>query len=412
MIIRPYDPERDEKAVIRLWQECGWPDLKKSKKNRVAFREWVSCGTADVVEFRDSAECFVTSHSGSITMLKTELPFQAVTGVTVGRPLRRLGGAGELTAGVVARAAEKGFAVSGLGIFDQGFYDKLGFGNFPYSRMVTLDPLTLNVPKLKRSPIRLTKKDIPRMVENIANRLDHHGLVKIPLEGFMKLMVEESEDGFGLGFEDERGRLTHHFWAKPKGPEGPYELWWLVYRDFKGLIEILSLMKNLGDQVNAFTFREPWGIQIQDLIRRPLRTREISSGGKYATRIRAESVKQARILDMDQVLSALHLPTGRIRFNLDLRDPIEKYLPAESTWRGLGGEWTVTLDENGSAAVRGFDSKLQKMTTSINAFTRLVFGVAGAGGLSVTNNLSGPTDLIEELDEKLRLPVPDMVQIF
>jgi predicted acetyltransferase len=412
MIYRPYDSERDEKAVIRIWQECGWPDLKKSKKNRVAFRDWVSCGTADVVEFRGEAESLVTSHPGSITMLDTDLSFQAVTSVTVGRPMRRMGGAGELTAMVVSRAAEEGFAVSGLGIFDQGFYDKLGFGNFPYSRTVTVDPLTLTVPELKRPPIRLTKKDISRMIENTSSRFNHHGLVKIPPEGFMRLIVEQSDDCFGLGFEDNDGYLSHHLWAKSKGPHGPYEVWWMVYRDFEGLMELLSLMRNLGDQVNAFKFREPWGVQIQDLVKRPFRTRDISTGGEFATSVSADSTKQARILNMGKVLSALRLPAGKIRFNLDMIDPIEGFLPVGSAWRGVGGEWIVTLDEKGSGAVRGSDGELPVMRTSVNALTRLVFGAATPRWLSATGEIQAPADLVCRLDEILRLPVPDMVQIF
>ena len=412
MTYRSYDAKKDEKAAVRIWRECGWPDPKKNKKSLEAFRGFIGCGTADVAEYKGEAECLVTTHRGSIVLLKTELPFRAVTCVVVGRLLRRQGSAGELTARVVMRAAVEGDAVAGLGIFDQGFYDKLGFGNFPYIHTVALDPLSLNVPRLKRPPVRLTPKDIPRMTANIAERHFHHGLVKIPLDGFWGIIVAESEQGFGLGFEDEEGRLSHHFWAKPMGESGPYDIWWMAYRDYEGLIELLSLIKNLGDQVNTFKLREPWGIQIQDLLKRPLRTREISEGGKHRNEMRAASWKQARILNMEKTLAALRLPAGRVRFNLELTDPIEAYLPDDAAWKGCGGFWTVTLDETGSTAEPGTAEGPPMMKASINAFTRLVFGVSTPGGLALTDNLAAPAALLAELGEKLRLPTPDMVQIF
>jgi hypothetical protein len=115
---------------------------------------------------------------------------------------------------------------------------------------------------------------------------------------------------------------------------------------------------------------------------------------------------------MGKVLSALRLPAGKIRFNLDMIDPIEGFLPVGSAWRGVGGEWIVTLDEKGSGAVRGSDGELPVMRTSVNALTRLVFGAATPRWLSATGEIQAPADLVCRLDEILRLPVPDMVQIF
>ena len=412
LTFRPYDFQRDEKAAIRIWRECGWPDLKKNRKLREAFRRWIAAGTADVIEFRGDAECMVNTHRGGIALLDTELPFRIVSSVTTGRPLRRMGGAGELTARAVMRAALDGDAMAGLGIFDQGFYDKLGFGNFPYNRLITFDPLNLNVPKLRRAPVRVTKKDLSRIVAGTDRRMGHHGLVKIPGEEFPGLMIASSDEGFGLGFEDENGRLTHHFWAEAKGERGPCEVWWMVYRDYGEMIELLSLMKSLGDQIRAFMIREPWGIQFQDFQKRPFRSREISEGGRYENKIRAVSYKQARILDMEQTLEALRLPGGEVRFNLNLSDPIVKYLPEDAPWRGLEGKWIIELRQGGSTGKRGTEAGLPEMKASVNAFTRLIFGVASPAGLAASDNLTATPELLTELGEKLRLPVPDMVQIF
>lgn len=414
MIYRVYDPRKDEKALIRIWQECGWPDPDKDKEAKAAFRSFLKCGTADIAEYNGEAECLVTTHRGSIILMETELPFRAVTCVIAGRLLRRQGVAGVLTARALIRAAEDGDAVAALGIFDQGYYDKLGFGNFPYVHELSIDPLSLKVPRLNRIPVRLSAGDIPRMNANFARRLKHNGLVKIPPDGLMGLIISEAKNGFGLGFEDENGDLTHHLWAKPKGENGPYEVWWMVYQDYDGLIELLSLLKNLGDQVNTFKLREPWGVQIQDLLDRPFRIREISEGSPHQNRMTAASIKQARFLNMETALAALYLPAGNLKFNLELTDPIETLLPDDSGWKGLGGIWSITLSDDGSSARRQKRSQvgLPTMKASVNSFTRLMFGVSTPAGLAATDNLSAPAELLTELGEKLRLPPPDMVQIF
>ena len=412
LIFRPYQSEKDEKDVIRVWKECGWMDMKKSRKSREAFRDWLSCGTADVVEFRGAAECLVTTHRGSIELLETTLPFRAISGVTVGRPLRRMGGAGELTARAVAAAAETGDVLAGLGIFDQGFYNRLGFGNFPYTRHISFDPLTLKVPPLKRSPVRLSKKDLGRIHSSTRSRMRHHGLVRFEHEDFTRLILAEHGEGFGLGFEDSEGTLTHHFWAMTKGESGPYQTLWMVFRNYSELMELLSLIRNLGDQVNSFTVREPWGLQMQDLLSRPFRNQEITEGGKFENRIRSSSFKQARILDMPETLKALKLPGGSVAFNLNLEDPISGFLPENAPWRGIGGPWTIEMEESGSEARPGHSDGLPVMTASVNAFTRLVFGVATPSGLAATDRLKAPESLLRKLDDRLKLPVPDMVQIF
>ena len=386
--------------------------MKKNRKIREAFRRLIAEGTADVCEYQGSVESLVTTSPGTIRMLDSDLPFCAVTGVTTGRILRRMGGAGELTARVLMNAALKGDAAAGLGIFDQGFYNKLGFGNFPYSRIVAFDPLSLRVPALTRPPRRLTRKDISRLNACTLKRKNNHGLVKILPESFINMRMAEIENTFCLGFENDEGELTHYFLAEAEGENGPYELVSLVYRDYAGLIELLSLMKNLGDQVNTFKILEPAGMQFQDLIERPFRRRSITKGNKFSNEIFAASFRQARILNLNTVLAALKLPGGHIRFNLELSDPIAAYLPEEAEWKGLGGPWTVELDQGGSSAAAGRTEGLPVLSASVGAFTRLVFGAAGAEALSVTDELSGSEELLAELDRKLILPRPNMVETF
>ena len=77
-------------------------------------------------------------------------------------------------------------------------------------------------------------------------------------------------------------------------------------------------------------------------------------------------------------------------------------------WRGVSGGYRVTLGRE-SHAETGFDDGLPTLTASVGAFTRLWLGVRPASGLAVTDELSGPPELLRQLDESVRLlsPVTD-----
>ena len=151
---------------------------------------------------------------------------------------------------------------------------------------------------------------------------------------------------------------------------------------------------------------EPPGIQLADLIKHPRRSELVTRGSEFQVRSQAIAWWQMRICDMEAALAATHLPTERqLRFALHMTDPIERYLPEDSTWRGVGGDWIITLGTE-SSAERGTDASLPTLTASVNAFTRMWLGVRPATGLSVTDELSGQPELLRQLDELLLLPTP------
>jgi hypothetical protein len=95
-----------------------------------------------------------------------------------------------------------------------------------------------------------------------------------------------------------------------------------------------------------------------------------------------------------------------------LTDPFE-YAPGEdSQWRGVAGDYVVTLGPSSGAeqgsddALPTPDDALPTLSASVNAFTRMWLGVRPATGLAVTDNLVGPPPLLEALDAVLRLPDP------
>jgi predicted acetyltransferase len=141
MILRDYDPSRDKTAAHRIWYETGW--LEKGKEEEMDI--FVESGRAMVAEIGGEAECLVLSAAGTMRYLDRELPFTGVTGVTTSHVARKQGLASRLTASLVAADAADGALVAGLGMFEQGFYNQLGFGTGSYEHWVGFDPARLCV---------------------------------------------------------------------------------------------------------------------------------------------------------------------------------------------------------------------------------------------------------------------------
>jgi hypothetical protein len=150
---------------------------------------------------------------------------------------------------------------------------------------------------------------------------------------------------------------------------------------------------------------EPPGLQLQDLIDRPFQQIIATENSKYESKIEAHAYWQMRILDLPGCLARTRLRGGELRLNLRLTDPIESLLDEDAPWRGVGEEYIVMFGDP-SSAERGTDPTLATLATTVNAFTRLWLGVRSATSLAVTDELSGPEDLLQELDWVLRLPQP------
>jgi hypothetical protein len=112
-----------------------------------------------------------------------------------------------------------------------------------------------------------------------------------------------------------------------------------------------------------------------------------------------------RICDLQGCLAQTHLPGEAVQFNLTLSDPIERFLDEGSPWRGVGGEYVVTVGP-ASSAEPGQDAALPTLQASVGAFTRMWLGVQPATGLAVTDDLRGPEGLLVALDTVLKLPAP------
>ncbi|MEA3364791.1 MAG: GNAT family N-acetyltransferase [Candidatus Hydrogenedentes bacterium] len=403
---RAYDAAKDREAVHRIWKEGGWnqPDNPLHEERLDLM---LAASHPVVAQLNGTAECAVIMTPGEMRYLETDLLLACVRAVTTSRVAKRQGLAKRLTAHAVAREAENGAEVSALGMFDQGFYNLLGFGTSAYSHLFQIDPAHLDIDARFRPPRRLSADDFEEVHAcRVARRRVHGSCILIPPKMTRADMLA-SKNAFGLGYCDAAGgSLSHGLWINPAnaGP-GPYWVACMAYRNTDQLKELLALLAGMGDQVHLVKLLEPPGICLQDLLRNPLRELRGREEGSFKLSFTAYAVSQARLLDLPKCLAKTHLRCDELRFNLSLSDPIDKYLDDSATWRGTGGDYVVTLGAD-CRAEKGAVKDLPTLRASVNAFSRMWLGAVPATGLSVTDELDGPPELLEALDWAFRLPAP------
>lgn len=398
MTIRSYDEDRDLKAIERIWFECGW--LENSRQ-AAYLKDFLAAGDCLTATIDDTAECAVHVSPGAMQYLDGQLELCAVTAVTTSRVARKQGFARQLTARQLARGAGDGAEIAALGMFEQGFYDQLGFGTGSYEHEFTFDPATLTVDVPCRPPSRLDRSNWRDIHASLVKRLRGHGGCALRLPGLIKAELGFSEDGFGLGYFDG-SELTHFFWGEPRGEHGPYRIHFLAYRDAAQLMELLALMRSLGDQVSSIILVEPPQVQLQDLLDRPFRARRNTRASAHANQHRSIAFWQARVLDVEACVAARHWPGDEVDFNLVLTDPLSEVLAGEA-WSGVAGEYVVRVGADSSARP-GHAAGLPVLHAGVGAFTRLLMGVVCASALALSDELAGPAELLARLDEAFCLP--------
>ena len=176
--IRAYAPERDFAAVARIWREVRWID--PGDDNEKPLTDFLANGAAEVGLANGEAECLVHRTLGDITYDTEQLPLVAITAVTTSQIGRKQGFATAMTARALRHGADAGAAVAALGMFEQGFYNRFGFGTGGADHFVTFDPSTLRVDHVPyRSPVRLGVDDLPDMFQTVQRRHRHHCAVTL-----------------------------------------------------------------------------------------------------------------------------------------------------------------------------------------------------------------------------------------
>tara|TARA_B100000029_G_C17540592_1_gene946545 strand:- start:222 stop:1457 length:1236 start_codon:yes stop_codon:yes gene_type:complete len=399
---RAADLTKDIDALARIWIEIGW--IEKSDKK--SFETLIKKSRSIVGYVNNEPECLTISSLGDFYYLDHKLPFSCITGVTTSLVSRKLKLAGKATALKIAEDAKAGAAICGLGMFEQGYYNKLGFGTGNYENLIQFSPADLKINRQIDIPVRLTIDDIEEVHSNRIQRLKGHGACNLPEE----LTLQEMElhtDSAGLGFRDKDGNLTHHIWYSTKGQEsGPFKIYWMAYQNLDQFLDILMLLKNLSDQIVLVKMVEPPGIQLQDFLAYPFLHQVLTHDSKYRNYVRSIAYWQMRILDLEACIEAVELNTKDLSFNLSLDDPIENYLPIDSDWKGISGEYCVTLGKK-SKVVKGHQKGLRVLTASVSALTRMWLGVLPASVLKLSENITGDDQLIQALDKAFSgMPTP------
>ncbi|OGO18246.1 MAG: hypothetical protein A2Z14_01620 [Chloroflexi bacterium RBG_16_48_8] len=406
---RLYNPSKHKDSIQRLYHEVGW----MGKDNEDFLDYLLASGNGWVAEIDGQAESIAHTTAGLIRYLDEDLPASCMTSVATSRIARKQGIATHLTAHALAQGAAEGALVSIIGVFEQGFYNQLGFGTGGYEHIVAFDPAKLQVDKIQRTPKRLCKEDWKIIHQSRLERSRHHGGLNILPAEFTRATLTESKNGFGLGyFDSPDGSLSHHLWIGTKNVErGPYIVLWMAYQSNEQFLELLSLLTTLGDQILLVKMHEPPRIQMQDLFTQPLKDRYVSAGSQYESGIRSLAYWQIRICDLSACLNRTHLVCEEFTFNLILEDPIEKFIVSNAAWKGLTGDYIVRLGSP-SSIENGYDPDLPTLRASIGAFSRMWLGVRPASGLSVTDDLKGPHDLLHQLDQAFRFPNPKPDWVF
>jgi predicted acetyltransferase len=398
MDIRSFNLKEDIRAVERIWYECGWVE---NPEQASYLKDFLGTGSCIVGCLNGSPECAAHTVPGTLQYLDETLKLCVVTAVTTSRIARKQGFARYMTARQLAEAAQQGAEVAALGMFEQGFYDQVGFGTGAYEHTIRFDPATLLVDRPFRVPSRLHKDDWPAVHQAMINRLKHHGACSLHPPELMKAEMAWHENGFGLGYY-QGDTLTHFFWGDAKGENGPYELSFVGYRSQDELLELLALIKSLGDQVSSVVMHEPAHVQLQTLLKHPFRNRRNTRRSEFENVHRTAAWWQLRILDVDACVAKRQWPGEPFEFSLQLHDPAEDFLP-DHGWQGVGGEYTVCIGETSSASPGG-TTGLPLMRASVNSFSRLVFGIASATQLQAGGDFELPDRLCESLNKAFCLP--------
>ena len=403
-MIRPYET-KDKTDCLRILKEVGW--LEGKDKDGAIFDAYGSDSKAFVAELEGAAEVFAITRGGDCKYQEQDLPFSAVTGVITSRVARQQGLASKVTALAISESAKNGASMSLLGMFDQGYYEKFGYGSTIYTRHSTIDPASLNVPRLTRAPKRLCVSDA-EAIHNCRNRRRrYHGGCNLHGAGETSATLMWSEGGFGLGFENESGELTHCMWIEAKGEHGPYSVLFSAWETHTQFIELLSVLKSLSDQVYGVRMADPPHMQLQDFLTRPIATSRIRKGGDFDSRVISQVWMQGRILDVPRCIGSMKCCGEPVSFTLSLTDPIEKYLPEHAAWQGVSGDWIVTIGPE-SSAVPGNDASLPSATATVNDLSRIWLGAASAEAVSVTGNFRADNSLVQQIDSLVQLPAPSV----
>ncbi len=405
LAIRSYR-KSDLSALMRIWHEIGWRDSQSDESKNVLEKFMEGC-ISWVVESHGKPEVVVATMPGSVRYLDNDLSMWAIGAVTVGMPMRRRGAGSRLTSHGVADGAMRGADIAMLGCFDQGYYDRLGFGNGTSERRVHFDPAQLLVDaKPKNAPMRIEAKDWEMVHAARHARMRSHGSAVIEPPSFSHAEMLMEQNSFGYGYVED-GVMTHGFWGTSSEEGHKFYVIWMVYQNVEQLMELLWLLRSFSEQVDLVEMFEPPEINLHDLLYAPFRLWD-ARGHSHKRPVRFDSFSywQARILSLESAIAKTPIKRrGSISFNVSIDDPIDRYLPSDHRWRGIAGKYHLTLGPEPKCE-RGHRQGEPHLEASVGAFTRMWLGVDSVAVIAATDSLSAPSSLLDDLGWFMMLPSP------
>ena len=405
LIIRKVNNKTDQKFIYQIWHEVGWIEPEKFD----ILQNWINNSRGLVAELNNRPECYVSSIHGNLKYQNTLLPFSCISGVTTSLIARKQNLAGKTTAQKIAEDVQSGATICGLGMFEQGYYNQLGFGTGTYEYFIHFSPSTLNIDIPFQVPERLSKNDLKDIQLNRENRLRKHGSCVLP-KVITNFDVKYSKKRFGFGYRNKNGVLTHHIWLDGLGTDsGPINVIWMAYQNHNQMLELLALLRSFGDQIKLIKMLEPPGVYLQDFLNKPFYNRSISQNSIYMNQNKALSFWQMRISDLFKCIEVVSLPISKFSFNLKLIDPIEKFISKKYEWNGIAGNYIITIGSNSNCKI-GQKPKLETLETTVNGFTRMWLGILPASIIKLSEKFSANKNLIQKLDyafSSLPKPQPD-----
>ena len=395
-----YDAQLHFDSAVRHWAEINWGD--GAEKEQVRLRRSWEVGSTIVGVIDGAAEALGHWVPGNVRHLDREVSMGAITAITTGPLARQHKFASRITARCLAEAANDGLATAGLGIFDQGFYDRMGFGMGSYDYVAVFDPAQLSVPTLDRTPVRLTVDDYEEVCAALHRRFRDHGSAVLDPPELVRAELALFDKPMGLGFRDGE-RLTHFLFMDTKGDYGPHSVNVYSYESRHQLVELLGLLKSFSDQTLAVRMLQPGGVQMQDFFDRPFRNAERTKGGQYACDISARAFWQLRMLDVAACVTNTPWRSEPTRFNVEVTDPVVVHL--DGPWAGVGGSYVFEADDVLSVE-HGRDGEVPTLRCSVNALTRWWMGVVPASGLALRPGFDADPELLTQLDHGLITPEP------
>lgn len=243
-MIRKGTGEQDFKKIVELWFEIGWLKSKGLEDNS-GLKDMLKSSDCWVYEENGKIEATAFGIPGEINYLNEKLSFHGLSGVVVSPVARKEGLASRLVTQSITESYHQGTAVSGLLMFEQGYYNYLGYGTGSYDHVFTFDPSYLNVDLNPDRPSRISKDDWKEVHRALLNRKPYHGAVSLLPARISKDKLAWSDQAYGLGYYNEDGELTHFLWLdRDKGSShGPLRVEFMAFENHKQFLELLAVLK-------------------------------------------------------------------------------------------------------------------------------------------------------------------------